>query len=312
MVLLGRQPRQDPGVGTVNLSIRRMCGMERAAGFAITPTVKEAAYVEERPEHERHNGPVARDGGDGRGDSAIYVAGQGIRRVLVGIDMGTPELLLAKELGVDAVVAHHPQPAVLTYPQMLWRHADLMIGYGVPEDEARRAAGEIVERFEVRTHAGNYDHAPSAARLLGIPYMNVHNPLDEVGRRRMAEAVEDIGSESTVGDVVDALMGIEEFRAAPTSIEVRMGSASNRSGRVAVIHGAGSNGGYPVATACFRHGIGTVVYIHIDHGELQKLRAEEQGNLVVTGHIASDLVGINPFIEELERRGVEVVRMSGL
>jgi len=39
-------------------------------------------------------------------------------------------------------------------------------------------------------------------------------------------------------------------------------------------HGALTNGGYPVAKACFAHGVDTVVYIHIDYGELQRLRAE--------------------------------------
>lgn len=42
-------------------------------------------------------------------DSAIYVNGNNIRKVLFGIDAGAPELLLAKQLGYDAVIAHHPQ-----------------------------------------------------------------------------------------------------------------------------------------------------------------------------------------------------------
>lgn len=35
-------------------------------------------------------------------------------------------------------------------------------------------------------------------------------------------------------------------------------------------------------------------------------------NLIISGHIASDVVGINPFIERLESMGVEVIRVSGL
>lgn len=55
----------------------------------------------------------------------------------------------------------------------------------------------------------------------------------------------------------------------------------------------------------------TVVYIHIDYGELQRLRAEGRGNLIVTGHLAGDSLGFTPFIAELRKRGVEVTTFSG-
>ena len=41
-------------------------------------------------------------------DSAVYVPGEGIQRVLFGLDIGTAELLMARQLGYDAVIAHHP------------------------------------------------------------------------------------------------------------------------------------------------------------------------------------------------------------
>ena len=39
-------------------------------------------------------------------DSAIYVEGKNIKKVLLGIDADVPELLLAKQLGYDAVISH--------------------------------------------------------------------------------------------------------------------------------------------------------------------------------------------------------------
>ena len=46
------------------------------------------------------------------GDSAIHVPGKDIQRVLIGIDMWTSELLLARELNYDLVIAHHPPGGV--------------------------------------------------------------------------------------------------------------------------------------------------------------------------------------------------------
>ncbi|HEU5298407.1 MAG TPA: hypothetical protein VFW08_02835, partial [bacterium] len=56
----------------------------------------------------------------------------------------------------------------------------------------------------------------------------------------------------------------------------------------------------------------TVVYIHIEYGELQRLRAEGRGNLIMTGHLAGDALGFTPFLAELRRRGLEVATFSGV
>jgi hypothetical protein len=47
-------------------------------------------------------------------DSATYMSGKDIRRILFGIDAGVPELMLAKQLGYEAVIAHHPAGRIST------------------------------------------------------------------------------------------------------------------------------------------------------------------------------------------------------
>jgi uncharacterized protein related to proFAR isomerase len=41
-------------------------------------------------------------------DSAIHVKGRKINKVLIAVDVTSAELILAKNLGCDAVIAHHP------------------------------------------------------------------------------------------------------------------------------------------------------------------------------------------------------------
>ncbi|MCM8747649.1 hypothetical protein NET02_00655 [Thermomicrobiaceae bacterium CFH 74404] len=251
-------------------------------------------------------------------DSAIYVPGDSLRRVLFGIDIGPAELLIARELGCDGVVAHHPAggSATLRFPEVLTRHVELMVEHGVPREVAREAIKPLVSRSILRSQAANYDHAPSFARLLRMPFLNIHLPLDEIGRRLMVEAIErhtsQLGREPLVQDVIDALLTLPEFAGAPTRIMVPVGAVDRTAGKVAVVHGAGTNGGAAVAKAYFAHGVPTVVYIHVAPEEVERLRAESDGNLIVAGHIAADLVGINRYVGELEARGLEVIRASGL
>jgi hypothetical protein len=187
----------------------------------------------------------------------------------------------------------------------------------VPKEAAAAAIAELQEDREPRAHAENYDHLPSVARMIGIGLMCIHNPCDEIGRRVMDEALRArLPPRPRVRDAVEALESIPEFRAAKTRIVVRMGNAEHLLGKWAVHHGAGTNGGVPVARAAFDHGIDTVFYIHIDAGALRRLREvygrEGPKNLVVTGHLASDSIGINLLVRELRAQGLQIDTYSGI
>lgn len=248
-------------------------------------------------------------------DSRIYHPGRDIRKILFGIDIGVAELLVGKGLAVDCVVAHHPDQSVLTFPDVLDLHVDLAVRNGIPENEARAVVNEMKERNAFSRHSANYDHAPSFARLIDMPYMNIHNPLDEIGRQRMQDAIDQYcDQDSTVSEVVKALYTLPELANAPTKVEIRLGDLENRAGKTVVVHGAGTNGGAPMASLYYKYVTDTVVYIHIGWNDFLRLKAEfPQGkNLIVSGHIASDAVGINPFIGRLEEMGIEVIKASGL
>ena len=250
------------------------------------------------------------------GDSAVHHPGRGIRRLLAGIDLRAPELALAKGLGYDAVLTHHPVGvATLHFHRVLERHVDQMIAAGVPKAVARAAVDETAEARRVLDSMTNYDHDPSIARLLDMPYLNIHTPLDEIGRRRIADAAASLPAESTVADLVQRLTeAFGEFRSAATRVEVLVGRGTHRLGRVVVSHGAGTNGGYPVGKAYFEHGVDTLLYIHCRPDDARRLEAEfgATKSLVVTGHIASDSVGINPYVDRLRREGLQVTTASGI
>ena len=252
------------------------------------------------------------------GDSAIYHPVQSAERVIAGIDMDTPELHMAHQMGYDLVISHHPKggSSTLNFPEVLDRHVEMMVEHGVPRDAAEAAMAEKIYDAKCRAQIANYDHAPSFARLLDIGYMNVHLALDEIGRRRMAATVDRFRGDDSVQSLIDGLSADHgEFRNAATEIDLRVGEPDNPIGKTVVAHACGTNGGYPVARAYFEHGIDTVIYIHCggpDSRQLTDEFASRGKNLIVTGHIASDVLGIHPFLDELESRGLSVTRASGL
>lgn len=249
-------------------------------------------------------------------DSAVYISGSNLNRIMFGIDIGPAELLLARELECDAVIAHHPAggEATLRFPEVLHKQIDFMVEHGVSEQAAREAAQPLITRATMAAHAANHDRVPSFARHIRMPFLNIHLPLDEIGRRIMIEAIDNhlvsLDRAPVVEDAIDGLMTLPEYQHAATRIMVPVGTLDSPLGRVAVVHGAGTNGGARIASAYFKAGIGTVVYIHCAGPEVAALQEAGGGNLVVAGHISSDLIGINRYIDAVEALGIEVVRIS--
>jgi hypothetical protein len=252
------------------------------------------------------------------GDSAIYHSGENLKKALIGIDLDAPELIYAKDAGYDLVISHHPKggDSTLNFPKVLDRHTEMMIEHGVPKAVAEETMAEMIYDAKCRAQIANYDHAPSIARLINMPYMNIHLALDEVGRKMMVQSVEKLSATSTNQELVNQLKSDwGEFRNAKTDIDIRMGAPDNAIGKVVVAHACGTNGGSKVAKAYFDHGVDTVIYIHCIGPESRKLKEEFESkgkNLIITGHISSDSLGINPFIAELEDRGMQVTPVSGI
>lgn len=244
-------------------------------------------------------------------DSAVHVPGKSIRKVMIAIDVGTAELMLARSLGCDAVIAHHPiGVATINFYKVFDRHIDYLLEHGVPERVARQAVRKLKERAETRNHADIYGDVVSAARAIGMPLVNIHQPCDEYMRRVISKSIK-AGRIEFVSDIVKSISRIPEFMQAATKVRVRLGSEKNELGRWALVVGAGTNGGYHVARAYFEHGVSTVIYLHIDYGDLTKMREDKlKGNLVVLGHLAGDSIGLNGLADRLEEIGVETVRIG--
>jgi putative NIF3 family GTP cyclohydrolase 1 type 2 len=244
-------------------------------------------------------------------DSGVHVKGSNIRKVLIGIDIGTAELMLARQLGCDAVIAHHPLGVTaVNFYKVFDRHLDYLIEHGVPKKVARQAVEKLKERIKTRNHANIYSDVAGAARALDMPLVNIHQPCDEYMRQVILHSINS-GRTEYVSDVVKSISKIPEFLHAATKVEVRFGNRKNKAGHWALVVAAGTNGGFHVAKAYLQHGVSTVIYLHIDYNELTKMKEENlEGNLVVMGHLAGDSIGLNGLAARLEDIGVETIRIG--
>jgi putative NIF3 family GTP cyclohydrolase 1 type 2 len=250
-------------------------------------------------------------------DSGIHVPGKNVKRVLLGIDMETPELLLAKQLNFDLVIGHHPAaglPAVYWW-QVMDRQIELMVKAGVPINRAQRALKRRREMVEKRSHVGNYDRSLSAAKLLNLPYMNIHQPIDIITEQRVDGHLQQRLSQNPrakLEDVVNWLLELPEYKKAATKPKIRVGDRNDYAGKVVVSMAGGTNGGGDVAKAYFEAGVGCLVLMHMEDSDLKEVREHNMGSIIVAGHMASDSIGLNIFAEKLREKGLEVVTTAGI
>jgi putative NIF3 family GTP cyclohydrolase 1 type 2 len=242
-------------------------------------------------------------------DTAVHVPGKNLKRVMLMIDVTTADLMLAMNLGCDAVITHHPIGiAAINFYKVIDRHIDYMMENGIPEKTARVSVMDLKKRIEIRNHTQIYSSLIDSAKILGMPLVNIHQPCDEYARRVISQKVRE-RDPNLVSEMITALQEIPEFKKAETKIQVAYGQPESHVGKWVAVIAAGTNGGYLVARDYFENGISTVLYFHIDYSDLIKLRESNvQGNLVILGHLAGDSIGMNALGNELEKEGIQVVR----
>lgn len=244
-----------------------------------------------------------------------------VKRVLVGVDIDTDEVLLAKELErmgkpIDLIIAHHPEgKALADLHEVMDLQTSVLARAGMPENIAEGIVREQLEDVSRRLAPINHYKAVMSAQLLQIPIMNIHTPADNCVWNFVDKLIEK-QKPRKVGEIIEALKMVPEYKkavelgAGPTLFS---GSEKNRCGKVVVsgmTGGTSGKGSEKIYERMSHYGIGTEIAMHI--GDEDRTEAMKHYiNIVIAGHIASDSLGLNIIMDELEKRGVEIIPCSG-
>jgi hypothetical protein len=230
--------------------------------------------------------------------------------ILLGINIGVPELLLADRLRergqrVDAVVAHHTS-GIGHAPSLVHDFmpvaVDVLVAEGVPRADAARVIDSYVEE-KARSLEDFHRIGPDTARLLGFPLACIHTPADYYIGEGVRPALE-AAPPRTVGDVVRALYAIPEVQgaalAAGAGPRVMSGDDDWPAGRILLKFGGGYILPPEAYTLLGRAGVNTVVQIGCTPPHA---RAAQEAHVAIVRvpHAACDNIGINLLLDEVER-----------
>jgi len=249
------------------------------------------------------------------GDSKTKVS-----KVIVGIDITTGEVVLTDRLNekgkkIDLIIGHHPEgQALVALDEVMDVHVDVMANLGIPVNVAESLLHDRINQVRRGLSPANHFQSVDAARLLKIPLMCIHTIWDNMGHNFISNHLAKRKPE-TVGEVLEAIEEIPEFAEAKktnSGPRVTAGSEKNRAGKVAITgFTGGTSGSKLIYERITNAGIGTIVEMHMPEQHYEEAKKHHL-NVIVSGHMASDSLGANLFLDELEKRGVEVVPFSGL
>jgi putative NIF3 family GTP cyclohydrolase 1 type 2 len=257
-------------------------------------------------------------------DSRIYYDNgiKSIKKILAGIDIDSAELMIARYLSnhdskkpIDLVIAHHPSGRGLAdLSDVMNLQADVLAQNGVPINIAENLLEPRMEEINRKFNPENLYKEIDTAKRLDINFMNVHTPADNLVAKFIENKITKDKPEY-VGEVLDSLFEIPEYREAakkgfgPTLFN---GSKEKRTGKIGFMEiTGGTNIGPKIYERLADAGIGTIISMHQSEDDIKSAK-KAHINVVLAGHISSDSLGMNLFLDELEKKGIEIVPCSGL
>ena len=242
-----------------------------------------------------------------------------VQSILAGIDIDVGEILLADTLKakgrkIDLILSHHPSGRALADLYSVMRmQSDILNLYGVPINIAEDLMDGRIKEIERKLMPANHARAIDAARLLGIPFLCLHTPADNMVTRYLQQSF-DREKPYFVSDVVDILRTIPEYKAAGANgvgPKIILGSKTRKAGKIFVDMTGGTEGAREIFESLTNGGISTIVAMHLSE-EHRKEAEKNYLNVVVAGHISSDNLGLNLLLDEISKGNpLKIIECSG-
>ena len=243
-----------------------------------------------------------------------------VKKVIAGIDMEEGEVLLTyllnKDLNqkIDLIIAHHPEGYALSRLfDVMKLQADLLANCGITVSVAEKLMEKRISEIERRLMPINHNRTVDVAKLLRLPLMCIHTAADNCVTNCLKKMFER-ENPAKLKDLLKLLKNIPEYKIAARlqlPPKIVSGSDENKCGKIFVDMTGGTEGAKEIYEKYASSGVSTIVGMHISEEHLENAKKANL-NVVIAGHIASDTLGLNLLLDEIEKKEkLEFVCVSG-
>ena len=173
------------------------------------------------------------------GESTIFNHGEFVEKILFGIDIYKEDLIKAKEEKYDLVISHHPPLKNYTekFTNEIKGQIQFLINAGVEKQIAKKTVQPTIDKFLSWNKNKNHNDIIEYSKKLQIPLMNIHQPLDEIGRKYVQDKINLMSEETILFDFINLLNKIDEFKNGDEKIELVSGNQKSKIGKTIFFHG---------------------------------------------------------------------------
>lgn len=252
------------------------------------------------------------------------------QNIIAGIEVEEPEIaMLANfkfqniclkanfKLAPDLIITHHPiGRALAALDEVMHLQADLMASHGVPINIAEAVIHDRIEQVFRSISPANHMRVVDAARFANLPIINLHTPTDNLVFDFLENLMKKTKPE-TLSDIIDVLLKISEYKIATQNNagpKIFAGSPENRAGKIVCFDiTGGTEGAKEIYPELSRAGVGTIIGMHMKD-ENRDEAIKHHLNVVIAGHISSDSLGMNLFLDKLEKfdKKINIQTLGGL
>lgn len=244
-----------------------------------------------------------------------------IKKIFCGIDMQTPELLLADRLNeknenIDLVISHHPNGyGFVNFYDVINMQADKNALHNVPINVTEALTNKRLNEISRSVYGANHFRDVNAAKLLKLNYMCMHTVADNFVETFLTREMDE-KKPSILSDIIDILFTIEEYKISAMRYnppKIFNGSNNSKVGRIVVDMTGGAYFDTAMVDALSKAGIGTLIVMNISDKLLDECK-KNYINVVCAGHMASDSLGLNLLfkaIKEKTKEDFEILAASG-
>ncbi len=243
-----------------------------------------------------------------------------VKKIIVGIDMQVGELLLTYLLNkdtdqkIDLVLSHHPEGLALAQLyEVMKLQVDLLANYGITISVAEQLMGKRISEIERRLMPVNHTRTVDVARVLGIPMMCIHTPADNCVTSYLKKTF-DKENPFRLRNLLQILKNIPEYKkSAKLQVPPKIvnGTENSKCGKIYIDMTGGTEGSKEIFEKYANSGVSTIVCMHLSEEHLENAKKANL-NVVIAGHIASDVLGLNLLFDELEKdEKLEFFSVSG-
>jgi len=242
-----------------------------------------------------------------------------IKTILAGIDMETPEVLLADALNkrgrkIDLILSHHPEGFALSALHGVMNiQLDVLESVGVSRKRAKKMLDERIGEVARKLHPANVMRPVDAAALLGIPIMCAHTVADNCVSKYLNSVINKKRPKK-VQDIIDILLAEPEYKHSVTTGTgpcITLGRPLNRCGKVIVEMTGGTGGSKKIFPELVKAGVKTIIAMHMSEEHFKKAKKHSL-NIIIAGHIASDSLGVNMLLDAIDpKKSLNIIPCSG-